>query len=134
LGLPGWGLRGRGYLGIFGGVKKDKAAESLKIIKKELLNFADSVTDEEIYRAAENIKGSAALKFDNPEEIENFVMAHLLLTDKIVLPEQMLKGVSGVGKKEIKSVARELFKKEKMHLAVIGPFQDKKKFAKILAE
>jgi predicted Zn-dependent peptidase len=123
-----------GYLGIFGGVKKDKAVESLKIIKSEVLNFAKSVTDEEIHRAIENIKGSAALKFDNPEEIENFVMAHLLLTDKIVLPEEMIKSVSGVTREGIIEIAEELFKKDKLHLAIIGPFPDKKKFAKILAE
>jgi predicted Zn-dependent peptidase len=123
-----------GYLGIFGGIKKDKALESLTIIKKEVLNFADTVTDEEVKRAIENIKGSAVLKYDNPEEVGNFVMAHSLLSDKIVLPQEMVRNVSRITKKNVIAVSNELFKKDNIHLAVIGPFSDKKKFAKILAQ
>jgi predicted Zn-dependent peptidase len=123
-----------GYLGVIGGVKKDKTVESLRIIRKEILAFAETVTDEEIVRAVENIKGSSALKYDNPEEIENFLMSHLLLMDRAVLPSEMVKKISNVKKADIISVANALFKKENLHLAIIGPFKDKKKFVKILAE
>jgi predicted Zn-dependent peptidase len=123
-----------GYLAIFGGIKKDKVSESVEIIKKELLNFSKTVTDEEIKRAIENIKGSGTLKFDNPEEVGNYVMARALLTDKVQLPTVLVRKTSLVTKKDIQGVAEELFTKGNLHLAIIGPFKDKQKFAKILAK
>ncbi len=122
-----------GYLGVFGGVKKDKAIASLEIIKKEILNFSKTVTDEEIHRAIENIKGSSILKYDNPEEVGNYIMMHSLLKDIIETPQEMVKKVSKIKKSDIVQVAEELFTLDKLRITVIGPFSDKKKFVKILA-
>lgn len=123
-----------GYLGVFGGVKKDKAVDSLQIIKNEISNFAKTVTDEEIERAIENIKGSSILKYDNPEEVGNYVMMHSLLRDAVELPQEMVQKISKIKKEDVVRVAKEVLKKENLRIAVIGPFKDKKKFAKILAE
>lgn len=121
-----------GYLGIFGGLKKDKALESLSIIKKEVLNLAKTVTEEEIYRAIENLKGSSVLKYEVPEELANLIMMQSLLRDKLELPQKSIEKLSRVTKKEVIEVANELFTNDKLHLAVIGPFKDKKTFVKIL--
>jgi predicted Zn-dependent peptidase len=123
-----------GYLGVFGGVKKDKAVDSLKIIKNEIDNFAETVTDEEINRAIENIKGSSALKYDNPEDVGNYIMMQLLQKGKVELPDVSVNKIASVKRADVVSVARELFLPDKYHIAVIGPFKNKEKFVKILAE
>jgi predicted Zn-dependent peptidase len=121
-----------GYLGIFGGVKKDKALESLAIMKKEVLNLAKTVTNEEVYRAVENLKGSSVLKYEVPEELANLVIMQSLLKDKIELPQSSIAKLSKITKKEVIDIANELFVNDKLHLAVIGPFKDKKKFVKMM--
>lgn len=123
-----------GYLGIFGGVKRDKTYESLRIMKNEVLGLAETVTDEEVERAVENLKGSSVLRYKQPEELTNYLITQLLLKDKAELPKTAIAKISKVTKKDVVAVANELFKKENLYLTVIGPFKDKKKFAKILAE
>jgi len=125
-------LSDTGYFGVFGGVKKEKAADSLEIIKKEVLSLSKTVTDEEVKRAVENIKGASVLKYDSPEELGNYVMMRALLKDKIELPQEYIKKVSKVNKADIVRVAENIFKDEKIYLTVIGPFKDKQKFARIL--
>lgn len=121
-----------GYLGVFGGVKKDKAVDSLSIIIKEINGLAKTVTDEEVKRAIENIKGSSILKYDSPEEVGNYIMIQALLRGEIELPQEFVKKVSKVNKEQVIKVAKEIFRKGQCHITVIGPFSDKKKFAKIL--
>jgi predicted Zn-dependent peptidase len=127
-------LSDTGYLGVFGGVKKEKAAESLEIIKKEVLNLSETLTDEEVKRAVENIKGSSVLKYDNPEELGNYVMLRALLKDRIELPGEHIKRIARVKKLDVIRVIDSLFGPEGIHLTVIGPFKDKEKFAKILTQ
>lgn len=127
-------LSDTGYFGVFGGVKKEKAAESLSIIKQEVRGLAQTVTDEEIKRAVENIKGSAVLKYDSPEELGNYVMLRMLLKDKIELPSEYIKAVSKVKKADVVRVAEKVFAEKNIYLTVIGPFKDKEKFVKILTQ
>jgi predicted Zn-dependent peptidase len=123
-----------GYLGIFGGVKKGKALPSLTIMKKEVLGLAKTVTEEEVHRAVENLKGSFILKYESSEELANLVMSQLLLKDAIELPHKSLEKLDKITKEDVVRVANELFSKDKLHLAVIGPFKDKQKFVKILSQ
>lgn len=122
-----------GILGIFGGLKLDKAVEAMVIIKQEVLSLAKTLTTEEIERAKGNIKGSTVLKYENPQELAAQLGLYFILENKIETPEEYLKKIEAVTKKDIIAVAEEIFKPENMYLTVIGPFKDKEKFAKILA-
>lgn len=125
-------LTNTGYFGVIGGVRKNKAFESLEVIKKEVLNFSRTVTEEEVRRAIENIKGSSVLRYDTTGDIGDYVMKKVLLSDKVELPNEYLKKISRVTRLAVINVAEEVFREDKIHLAIIGPFKDKQKFAKIL--
>lgn len=121
-----------GYIGIFGGLKLEKVEPALKIIKSELLNFSKTVTDEEIERAKGYLSGSIPLKMDDNDELATFALLNEFFSGDKKLPKDVIKAINKVTRKEIIEVANELFQKEKIYFALIGPFKDEEKFAKIL--
>lgn len=123
-----------GYLGIFGGIKKDKIAEAIALTKKEIIKFRDSFTDEEIKRAKSHLLGASTLTFDNPEERAKFTVLQHLLHDKPETPEEINKAIQAVTKPEIKRVAKQILTGDNLSLTVIGPYKNKDKFVKILTQ
>jgi len=54
------------------------------------------------------------------------------LTNKILTLEEKFSKINKVTVDDIQRVAKDIFKPEKLNLALIGPFKDKKRFEKIL--
>lgn len=121
-----------GYLGIFGGIKKDKIAEAIEITRKEIEKFRDQFTSEEITRAKSHLLGSSTLNFEDPEKRAEFAVIQHLISARPETPEKLIKKVQAVTTEEIKNVAREILQPARLSLTVIGPYQNQEKFAKIL--
>ena len=51
---------------------------------------------------------------------------------KMLTPEEKIKKIFAVKKSQVKQVADDLIKEEKINLAMIGPFKEKEQFLKIL--
>lgn len=126
-------LSDTGYLGIYGGVKKDKACESIQIAKEEVMNLKNTITQEEIDRAKSHILGANALKYEDPNNLARDVVLSSLLTGKPETPDLIESEIKKVNMQMIKDVCEELFNGN-FYLTVIGPFKDSEKFAKILSE
>jgi predicted Zn-dependent peptidase len=123
-----------GYLGIFGGIKKDKITEAIALTKKEIIKFRDGFTDEEIKRAKSHLLGASTLTFDDPEERAKFTVLQYLLNEKPETPEEINKAIQAVTKPEIKRVAKQILTGDNLSLTVIGPYKNKDKFVKILTQ
>lgn len=121
-----------GYFAAFGGVKKENAFEAVEIMKKELIDLAATVTDEEIKRAKENLKGLNAIKYENVLKRGNYLLLTKILSGKIETPEEFSAKIERVTKEEIVTLSKRLFQKDRMYLAVLGDFKDESKFDKIL--
>jgi predicted Zn-dependent peptidase len=48
------------------------------------------------------------------------------------LPEEECQKIDRVGQNDILKIARDIFKPQKLNLALIGPFKEKAKFEKLL--
>jgi hypothetical protein len=51
---------------------------------------------------------------------------------KIYTPEELFKKIDKVTSSDIQRVARDIFKSNKLNLAIIGPYKDEKKFLNLL--
>jgi len=121
-----------GYLGVVGGIKKDKILDAINLVKKEISDFKDNFTDEEIERAKSHLLGSFTLKYDDSEARATYVVLDNLLTDNEEAPEKFISKIQKVSPEEIKKVAEKLFSDKNLYLTIIGPYQNEEKFAKIL--
>jgi predicted Zn-dependent peptidase len=122
-----------GSFSVYSGLKLEKVEEGLRVIKTELeRTVTELVTDEELKKAKEMIRGRLALR----SESTNFLAEHFgikyVLDRKLESFEEILKNIDAVTKEDIREVAKELFQKNKYNLQLIGPFEHLGVFERIL--
>jgi predicted Zn-dependent peptidase len=72
------------------------------------------------------------LSLESSDDIANFYGGQELLKHELKNAEEKAEEIRNVTAKQIQNLAKEIFKNEKLNLALIGPFKDKKDFQKIL--
>lgn len=103
-----------GLVGIQSGVKADRLMMAMELTVSEMIKMADSTTDEEMVRAKSFIRGKTGLAMDKSDFWSQFVGDRVLLDDKLSTPEEELLRIDKVGIKEVKQLAEELFRVDKI--------------------
>ena len=114
------------------GLDASHLEEALKAIKEELIKIAkDKISDTELKRAKEFIKGNLILRLEDSADLTVWLAEQQMLNGKIETLEQKIAKLDKVTIREVKKLAQELIKFNKLNLAIIGPVKDKNKFIKI---
>jgi predicted Zn-dependent peptidase len=122
-----------GYFEVGVGANRDKADDAVQVILQELAKVRDEgVTDEELERVKDRAEGSMALALEKSEGVANSYSESLLFHDEILTPESQLAKIKEVTKDQIKQVAADILRPERLNLAVIGPYKDAHPFEGIL--
>jgi len=122
-----------GYLVTSAGVDHKNVEEVIKLILKEYQSFKDKlIAGEELKKAKDYLKGTMSLSLESSDSQAFFYAEQELLKKEILKPEDIFKKIDGVSVNDIKKVAEDIFKPEKLNLALIGPFKEKEKFNKLL--
>jgi predicted Zn-dependent peptidase len=125
-----------GYIGTYAGVDVKRIDEAIKVTLDEHYKLASGkkkISADELKKAKEYLKGHLAISLEDSKNISSFFGLKELLLDKIETPEDIFKGVDNVSKNDILRVAKKLFVPERLNLAVIGPYKDKRRFEKIVS-
>jgi predicted Zn-dependent peptidase len=122
-----------GYFMIQAGVDNTKVEKAIKASILEFKKVLDnSISDKEIVKAKENIRGKMMIGLETSDELASFLTNQLVLKDEIKTEEELFKNIEKVNKKDVREVANEIFINNKLNLSIIGPHQDKNKFENIL--
>lgn len=110
------------------GVAKD--IEKVKVAVKATLSEHENMvnglfSDEDVTRAKEMLKGRLLISMENSFNISHFFGNKKLLEQKIETPEKIIEKILSVKKEEIVKLAKEIFDKNKLNFAIIGPFEQK---------
>ena len=73
------------------------------------------------------------LHTESPQSLLMFGLRREVLEGKALEPRQILAELDKVTAKDIQRVAQDLIDRKKLHLAVIGPFDDESRFRDLLA-
>lgn len=115
------------------GLDKNRIQEAIILILSELKKTAlQGVTPKELLSAKNFLKGKLILDLEDCESFADWFGKQELLSKKILKPEDKIKKIFDVKLEQVKQVAEELFKSQKLNLALIGPFKDKDKFKSLL--
>ncbi len=110
-----------------------KIEKAVKTVLKEIRKIRDKkVSDKELKKAKDNLKGRMALSLESSDEIASFLVSQELARKKIMRPKEIIDQINKVTAADIARVAKDIFKEEKMNLAMIGPMEDRKFLEKIL--
>lgn len=122
-----------GYLVTTAGIRNDKVEEAINLILKEYKRIkTEKISKSELQKAKDYLKGNLALSLETSDAKASFYSGQELLSGRILTPEEEFKKVDKVTENDILKVAKDIFKSEKLNLVLIGPFQDKQKFQKLL--
>ncbi|MCF7820768.1 MAG: insulinase family protein [Candidatus Pacebacteria bacterium] len=122
-----------GYLAVEAGLRTKGTLEAIEVIIKEFSKLkAELVTEDELKRAKELIKGRLALNLESSDEVASYYGRQTINRDKIISPEEFLKKIDKVSAKDIREVAKEIFTNDRLNLAILGPIKESDKLKKIL--
>jgi len=122
-----------GSLVVMTGVKNEKTKLVVEEVIKELKRLkVEFVKNPEFKKAKEKLKGRLFFQMENSLGRANFFGLQDLLQPKILGLEETLKKIDKVTSEDIKRVANDLFKSNRLNMAIIGPHKDKTKLQEIL--
>ncbi len=115
------------------GVDLKRIDDAIKVILSQYQRITtEPVARKELTKAKEFLKGRLILELEDSKNIAVLYGSQALLNKKIDTAKDMLGKLNAVTEADIMRVAKKVFKKDEMRLAVIGPFKDKQKFSKLL--
>jgi len=122
-----------GFLVTRAGIDNQRVEKAIKTILKEYKKISQKkVSQAELKKAKEYIKGRTLLAMESSDSQASFVAFQELLTKKILTLEEKFAKIEAVTIDDIQRVARDIFRPAKLNLALIGPFKNKAKFERIL--
>lgn len=122
-----------GYLAASAGVDHKKINQVIETILAEFKRLADEeISPKELQRSKDHLTGNTILGLETSDELAGFYGGQEVITGEVRGVDELLKRIQQVSATEIKALAAEIFKNEKLNLAVIGPFKNSGEFDKIL--
>lgn len=118
---------------IRAGLNKENLDLAIKTILGELKKIkTKGVSELELKRAKENIKGHIILSMEDSSFLASWLGKQELLTDKTETLEERVKKMEKVKASDIKALANKIFDLNKINVACIGPIKDKKYIENLL--
>ena len=117
------------------GVDPKRADEAIKVMieqYKYVTSEKGKVTEEELKKAKEFIKGHLVLELEDSRSVSGFYAHQELLDKKVENPDESIAEIEAVTLEQVNFVAKKYFTKNTLNLAVIGNFTDRQPFEKLL--
>ncbi|MBI4363634.1 MAG: insulinase family protein [Candidatus Doudnabacteria bacterium] len=115
------------------GLKISSAEKALEVILEELRKVKDNgITNGELKKSKEYLKGKIALALEDPQDKLEWYLGQEAFLARIRTIKQTFEAIDRVTLEQVKNVARDLIRNDRLNLALIGPFPDSKKFEKRL--
>ncbi|OGZ33231.1 MAG: hypothetical protein A3I88_01260 [Candidatus Portnoybacteria bacterium RIFCSPLOWO2_12_FULL_39_9] len=122
-----------GYLATRAGIDNQRVDRAIKLILDEYKRIREKkVGLQELKKAKDNIKGGTLLEMESSDAQASFFAGQEILTKEILTLEEKFAKIDKVTSDDILRVAKDIFRPEKLNLALIGPFKDKRRFENIL--
>ncbi len=122
-----------GYLAVQAGVEHAKLEEALTVIVAEFAKVATKAPDpKELRKVKSYMTGTQTLALESSDSIAEHAASSLLHVGRVRTLEEMNAGIEKVAAKDVQRVAKDIFRTERLVLAVIGPHADEEKLRGLL--
>jgi len=116
------------------GVDLNRIDEAIGVIAEQFeLMASEPVPSEELEKARSLAKGRFVLQTESPQGLILFGLRREVLEGEAIEPEQLLAALDSVTVEDVQRVAQDLITRDKLRLAVIGPFDDEDRFRAALS-
>jgi predicted Zn-dependent peptidase len=115
-----------GLIGLYVGTREDNVEEACGIIGRELASIhSDGITDEELARAKEHVKGRMVLSSESTAARMGRIGKALLFDLPLLTLDELLEKVDGVTGEEVADLARDLYEPAALSAAAIAPSEER---------
>ena len=122
-----------GDLVISAGLDSDNLPKTLRLIVRELRRLTESTAGAaELRRARDFLIGQIDLGLESTDNQMNWLGEQLLGHGRIFRPAEIKRRLSAITAGEIRAVARDFFRADRLNLALVSPLKTAKGLAKIL--
>lgn len=123
-----------GYIATQAGVEHKNLEQAVSTILKEYKRIASvKVSEKELQKAKDYIKGKTVMGMEASDEVAAFFVEQELGRKKIMDVQDIFERIDKVSRNDILKVAKDIFKKNKLNLAVIGPHKIETNLLKLLS-
>jgi predicted Zn-dependent peptidase len=127
------GYTDAGSLVVAAGVDVDRIDLAITTIVDELWKLAESGPDDAEFNKAKNyLKGKFVLGIEDTRGLIMFGARREAVEDGYWEPAKALAAIDAVTMDDVRRVATRIFDRDQLNLAVVGPFDDEERFAKLL--
>ncbi len=127
------GYTDSGYLVTKAGIDNNRVEKAIEIILGEYRRITEEkVGENELRKAKDYLKGKSILNMEESNAQAAFYGVQELIENEILTLEEKFTKIEAVTADDIRRVAKNIFRPEKLNLALIGPFKEKSKFKKLL--
>ncbi len=121
-----------GAVTVYAGVDPKNAAATLQAVLDLLLALRDTLTEGELNKARELTKGRMLLRMEDTRAVSSWMGGQELLNREVKTVDEITAVIDAVTIEDLRRVAQQLIDKDRLNLAVVGPFRSPSRFAKII--
>jgi predicted Zn-dependent peptidase len=122
---------GQGVLAA--GTDLARVEETVEALVGELRKLRDErVPEDELRRIKELRKGRLLMGFEDSRAVAAWIGSQEATYGEIKSPEEVMAKIDAVTAEEVQDLARELFRPDRLNLALLGPYTDPQPFARLL--
>jgi predicted Zn-dependent peptidase len=116
-------LQDTGAMGIFAGVGPGRTEEAIRAILDELDRLRQQpIPESELVKTVEFVKGRMALSMEDSFTVAAWFAQQQLLGPEVLEPSEAVSRFEAVQASDVQRLAGEIFQKDKLNLAIVGPF------------
>ncbi|MDP2789515.1 MAG: pitrilysin family protein [bacterium] len=122
-----------GHFAIQAGIDKQRIDQAIPAITAELAKVVRSgVTAEELHRAKEYVKGKFILSLEDSENVAGWLGKQALFQRQVKTDAERIVDFEKVTRRSVEQVARQVLRPSAFRLAIVGPYTDQARFARLL--
>ncbi|MEW6107685.1 MAG: pitrilysin family protein [Nitrospirota bacterium] len=112
-----------GLWGIYAGVSRKKVREVVDLMISELMKLKDTLTETEVERARQHLKGSLILALESTSNRMNNIARQEIYFGRYFSPQEIMRSIDAVKISQIRELADRLIRKELLAITAYGDLQ-----------
>jgi predicted Zn-dependent peptidase len=118
---------------VYAGTDLERVEETIGAIVEELRKLRDELVPEEEHERTKTLrKGRLLMGLEDSRSVAAWIGSQEATYGEIKTPEEVMEKIEAVTREEVLELSRELFRSDRLSLALIGPYADSKPFEELL--
>ncbi len=118
---------------FYAGTDIDRVEETIEAILGELRKLRDEpLTADELQLTKELRKGRLLMGLEDSRSVASWVGSQEATYGEIRTPEEVMERIEAVTIDDVQALAQEIFREDRLSLALVGPYDERERFAELL--